>query len=321
MLKLKELLFLKNIKGFGKKTIYMRYFNDVQSVDGIEPLKDIVRCKDKHITDEELLRAEQKAEELVEQINRNKELEAITVFDKLYPKQLNVMKLDRPLVLYVKGNVEALKEQNIAVIGTRKPSEWSAIVEDRLVKKIMELSERVIISGLALGCDKIAHETTVKEKRKTVAVLPSGVNVITPASHKKLAKAILETGGCLVSEYAPNDKAYKTTYVERDALVAALSDIVLAIECEESSGTMHTIRAANKYGTPVACYFKEGIDRPEYSGNQYMVQNYNATKIMDTEDLEKLFKQPTQKICLDDEAKQLTIEDFLNGTMKNGLGN
>lgn len=320
MLKLKEILFLKNIKGFGKKTIYMRYFDDLMRADSIESLKDIVRSKDKHITDEELLRAEQKAEELVEQINENKELEAITVYDELYPKQLEAMKMDRPLVLYVRGNVDALKGNNIAIVGTRKPSEWSIKVEDRLVKKIMELSDRVIISGLALGCDKIAHETTVKEKRKTVAVLPSGVNVITPASHKKLAMDILETGGCLVSEYAPNDKAYKTTYVERDALVAALSDIVLAIECEESSGTMHTVRAADKYGTPVACYYKEGTDRPEYSGNKLMVQSYNAIKIMDTEDLEKLFQQSRKKMVIEEEGKQLTIEDFLNETMKNGLG-
>ena len=290
MLKLKELLFLKSIKGYGKKTIYTRYYDDLLKVDNIESLKEIVRYKDKRIADDELVRAEQSADELFEQIKDNKELTAITVYDELYPKQLEVMNTDRPLVLYVCGNVDALKEESIAVIGTRKPSELSEKVEQGLVKKILEVSERVVISGLALGCDKIAHEITVEEKKKTIAVLPSGVNVITPASNKKLAKDIVETGGCLISEYAPNEKAYKATFIERDALVAALSGIVLTIECEESSGTMHTVRAAKKYGTLLACYHKEGMDEPEYSGNKYMIQNLNAVKITDTKDLERLFQ-------------------------------
>ena len=99
-----------------------------------------------------------------------------------------VMGDKRPLILYVKGDAKALSAPNIAVVGTRHPSEWSQKVEMRLVKKILELSDRVVVSGLALGCDKIAHETTVLEEKATIAVLPSGVNIITPASHKNLAK-------------------------------------------------------------------------------------------------------------------------------------
>lgn len=312
MSKLKEILFLKSIKGFGKKTIYMRYYEELKKINDLESLKELVRCKDKRISDEELQKAEQKAEELYAQISNSKEIVAITVYDELYPKQLNVMKMDRPLVLYAKGNVDALKGDNIAVIGTRKPCEWSIKVEQRLVKKIIELSDRVVVSGLALGCDKIAHETIVNEKEKTIAVLPSGVNVITPASHKKLAKDIIENGGCLISEYEPDAKAFKTTFVERDAIVAALSDVVLAIECEEKSGTMHTVSAANKYQTALACYYDEKyIDNPVFSGNKHMINAYGALKISDTDDLKRLFADLKIK-DIEDEPKQLTINDFLN---------
>ena len=69
----------------------------------------------------------------------------------------------KPIFLYVKGNVEALSKPNMAVIGTRKPSENSQIFEKELVKAVLDQSDRAIISGLALGCDKIAHETTVME--------------------------------------------------------------------------------------------------------------------------------------------------------------
>ncbi len=98
--------------------------------------------------------------------------------------------------------------------------------------------------GLALGCDKIAHETAVNLGKKTIGVLPSGVNVITPAANKGLAERIIETGGCLISEYEPDAGVTKATYVERDAVIAALSDATVVIECGVRSGTMHTVDAA-----------------------------------------------------------------------------
>ena len=163
MSKLKEILFLKSIKGFGKKNIYMRYFEDLEKVDNLEDLKELVRSKEKHICEEELLKAEQKAEDLYQNIRAQKDITVITVMDKSYPKQLQVMRMERPLILYVKGSVDVLNDDNIAIIGTRKPSEWSKKVEQRLVRKIADISDRVVISGLALACDKIAHETIVKE--------------------------------------------------------------------------------------------------------------------------------------------------------------
>ena len=90
-----------------------------------------------------------------------------------------------PLILYVKGNVEALSKPNLAVIGTRKPLDLSKEFEKDLVKSIVDTNDWVIVSGLALGCDKIAHKATVDENKTTIAILPSGVNVITPASNKK----------------------------------------------------------------------------------------------------------------------------------------
>lgn len=104
-----------------------------------------------------------------------------------------------------------------------------------------------------MGCDKIAHETTALAGKKIVAVLPSGVNVITPTSHKKLANSIIETRGCLLSEYEPNANVTRFTYVERDAVIAALSDATMVIECDVKSGTMHTVDAAEQMKRKLAC--------------------------------------------------------------------
>lgn len=310
MNKLKELLFLNSIKGIGKNAIYRRYFDDLQKAEGIEFIKEAVKQKDKHISEEEMDLAEGKAEELYSSITSDQSIKAVTVFDELYPKKLEVMGMRKPLVLYIKGDEKILSEQNVAIIGTRKPTEWAEKVERRLVKKIIEISDRVVVSGLALGCDKIAHEVVVEEKKKTIAVLPSGVNVITPASHKKLAEMILETGGCIVSEYLPDAIAFKTSYIERDSIVAALSDVVIAVECEEKSGTMHTVKAAKEYKTVLGCYYNEKMGK-SYSGNLYMVEVLGAEKIMDTEDLERLFKETPQKLN-NDENHQITIDEFLN---------
>ena len=205
-----------------------------------------------------------------------------------------------PIFLYVKGNVEALSKPNMAVIGTRKPSENSQIFEKELVKAVLDQSDRAIISGLALGCDKIAHETTVMENKVTIAILPSGFNNIAPASHKKLAEEIIENGGCLVSEYAPNIKANKGYYVDRDQIVAAFSDINFVIQCGEKSGTMHTVNATINYKNSDSDYHRDLYvylpnelskenyinDNPigDYSGNVKILNDGNGTRVSDIEE-------------------------------------
>ena len=83
-----------------------------------------------------------------------------------------------------------------------------------------------------------AYQTTVNENKITIAILPSGVNVIKPASNKKLAKDIIESGGCLVSEYEPDTNVFKGTYVERDHVVAAFSDETFVIQSGIKSGNL-----------------------------------------------------------------------------------
>ena len=205
MKKFKEILFLKNLKRVGKATIYKKYWDILNDSKDFGELVLEIR-KDSKFSDDDIDNAIQNAQNLYDDVNNNKEIHVITVFDENYPKKLMVMENKRPLILYVKGNVDALIKQNISVIGTRKPSDESQNFEKELVKSIVNNSDRVVVSGLALGCDKIAHQTTVDENKITIAILPSGVNVIKPASNKKLAEKILETGGCLVSEYEPDTK-------------------------------------------------------------------------------------------------------------------
>lgn len=291
MKKFKEILFLTNLKRVGKKTIYKTYWNMLNDAEEFYDLVSEVELTNKFSTDE-IKKAMAEADELYDYILTS-DINVITVFDEDYPEKLNIMEKNRPLVLYIKGNVEVLKEPNLAVIGTRKPSDLSKIFESDLIKSIVNNSNRVIISGLALGCDKIAHQTTVDENKVTIAILPSGVDVITPASNKKLAKQIINNGGCLVSEYKPNAKANKGSYVERDGIVAAFSDATFVVECGIGSGTMHTVEAARDYGRQLFAYLPNEKPVDSYDGNEFILKSYeNAIKVQSVEgflnDLESL---------------------------------
>lgn len=312
MKKLLELLFLKNIKGFGNVTINRKYVSLLESVGTLEECIRLVEHTEKKISLVDIRRAEEIAEKKYRDVVNDRNLDVITVFDDEYPEKLRDLQDKKPVILYVKGDAAALSQPNIAVVGTREPSEWSMKVEERLIQKIIALSERIIISGLALGCDRIAHETTVFAGKKTVAVLPSGVNVITPASHKKLANRILETGGCLLSEYEPDMRAEKSAYVERDMLIAAISDATMVIECGVKSGTMHTVDAAEQMKRKLACYYIDDIKKGRYDGNKFMMKEKGAFEITDTKELTVFLEQlnSVSENTSEPEFKQICIEDL-----------
>ncbi len=294
MIKLKEILFLNSLKGVGKATIYKTYWNMLKNSDDFYDLASEVELNSKFST-EEIKKAMDNAERLYDDL-LNSEIGIITVFDENYPKKLNVMENKRPLILYVRGDVNVLTKPNIGIIGTRKPSKLSQEFEQNLVKNIVS-TNRVVVSGLALGCDKVAHQTTVDENKITIAILPGDVINVKPASHKNLAEEIIKTGGCLISEYEPGTRVQKGNYVERDKIVAAFSDAIFVVECGVESGTMHTVNFANEYNRQIYSYLPD--ERPEgsYDGNEFILQNnQDALKVENLEEfLDDLYTLKTKK--------------------------
>ena len=284
---LKELLLLKQIRGIGKQRINTKYLQFIES--GIE---EVLRGERSEM---ELSLAKERADALYEKIIGCNALTAITIFDEEYPEPLKIMKAKTPPIIYVRGNASVIR--GIAVVGTRQPSEHSVKVERKLVKKILDIStDATIISGLAIGCDKIAHEVTVENKRRTVAVLPSGVMNVTPASHRELAERILQEDGCLLSEYEPWEGANRYTFVDRDAVIAAMSEGVIAIECSKKSGTMHTVDAGVEYGRKIGCYMPKDMALGEYDGNVDMVERKGAVPLYDTEELSEFLRSSSSDV-------------------------
>lgn len=167
------------------------------------------------------------------------------------PKVLKQIPSPPKQIFYKGRNLdELLKYPRVAIVGSRNISPYGKQITNKLTT---ELAERgiVIISGLAFGVDSVAHKATLAAKGKTIAVLPSPLDNVMPASHRQLAQNILNQGGTLVSEYAEGSEMFKTNFVARNRLVAGLADAVLITEAVEKSGSLHTARFALEQGKDV----------------------------------------------------------------------
>ncbi|HEY8671288.1 MAG TPA: DNA-processing protein DprA [Terriglobales bacterium] len=167
----------------------------------------------------------------------------LVAFDDIaYPARLRQI-YDPPLVLYVRGNVAALAQPGIAVVGTRHPTPYGMGMAERLA---CDLSVRglVIFSGLARGVDTAAHRGAIAGKAKTVAVFGTGVDAIYPKENSRLAEQILSFGGALISEFPLGTFAAPQNFPIRNRIISGISFGVLVVEAAEYSGTRITARCA-----------------------------------------------------------------------------
>lgn len=211
----------------------------------------------------------------------------LTVDDIHYPARLRELP-DKPLLLYVKGSVTALNTKySIAAIGTREPSEFGRRAGYRLAQLFTERGFS-IVSGLATGCDKIAHQACLDARGCTVAVLASGVDYIYPRENKALAADILDKGGCLVSEYEPGIKPQPSYFIARDRLQSGLSDAVVVIETAVKGGTMHTVKFSELQHRRLACLSHPAAHRfhDKAQGNNMLIAEKSAFPLGDSRQID-----------------------------------
>ncbi|HUW71695.1 MAG TPA: DNA-processing protein DprA [Candidatus Humimicrobiaceae bacterium] len=189
------------------------------------------------------------------------EIKEISVQDKNYPKLLREIK-NAPEVLYYKGGILP-EESCFAIVGTRISSPYGKQVVLEIAGDLTDAG-LTIVSGLAPGIDTFAHQAVVERNKRTVAVLGTGLDEesIYPQSNLKLAKKIIETGGCLISEYPPGTRGTQFTFPQRNRIVAGMSLGVLVIEAKAKSGALITAEWAKKYKRRVFA-----IPGPIYSSN------------------------------------------------------
>jgi DNA processing protein len=205
---------------------------------------------------------------------------AIPHTDPQYPRLLKEIQRP-PETLWVRG-APLGDEPAIAIVGTRKPSAYG-IEAAKFFSG--ELSRRgfTIVSGLAFGIDKASHEACLEAGGRTIAVLGSGVDRITPASHEGLAAHILQGGGAIVSEFPPGQDARPETFPQRNRIISGLSLGVVVIEAPETSGALITARYAAEQNREV--FVVPGpIFSPNFRGSHALIRE-GATLVTKPEDV------------------------------------
>ncbi|WP_228407706.1 DNA-processing protein DprA [Proteus cibi] len=207
-----------------------------------------------------------KVEEQIEYAEKNN-FRILSILDNEYPALLAKTN-DDPCILYVKGNLSSFPEKSVAVIGTREPTNHGSLIAERITTFFVEQNWS-IVSGLAIGCDTIAHKTALDNGGHTVAILAHGLQTIAPRQNEKLANRILEQGGALITEYPFGQEIQRAQYVKRDRIQAGLSRGVVMIQSDIKGGSLHASRASLDYDRWLAVPYPTDVD---YFNNEPKIQ-------------------------------------------------
>lgn len=315
------LLTLLNIPRVSRKTVnYILKVTDSIDLNEDNIIKVFMKAKDSNKkinipTKEQIREAKNKAENIITE-SKNEGINIITVLDEDFPDKLKDIN-DPPVLLYYKGNKECLNEEkSVAIIGTRMPTNKGIEIADKL-GTFFAKEGFVVVSGLAKGCDELGHKGCVKVNGKSIAVLPCGLDTIYLASNKNLAKEIIENDGCLLSEYPIKTKSFKNYYVERDRLKSGLSQAVIVVETNLSSGTMHTVGFAEEQNRIIACYkhSAEYLQDEQTKGNQLLIKDGRAIGIYSKNEIINLKDQILKRIDTSDKKIENNKETIIQTSM------
>ena len=225
----------------------------------------------------------QSAEREVEYCRKHN-IRIISATDDEYPEGLRDVS-DRPHVLFVQGNVDALHMRTLSVVGTREATPAGIHNAQHLISTLAsEVNDLCIVSGLAFGIDSAAHRAALASNIKTVAVLPSVLPSIAPASHVTLANEILRSGGALVSELHSATRQNGTFYIARNRIIAALSAGLVVVESPSSGGSLATADIADSYGRVVMAVPGRMTDSSSFGSNN-LIRSGKARMILSAHDI------------------------------------
>lgn len=229
-------------------------------------------------------------------------MKIITMEDNNYPQRLKLIKKP-PKQLYALGDASIANGTNIAIIGSRNCTEYGKKQAKRFSTELSRAGIN-IVSGMAVGIDGIAHKACIEEKGKTIAVLGSGFNHIYPKQNEKLFYNILENGGLILTEYAPNVEADGNNFPARNRIVSGISLGVLVIEAAYRSGTSITAKCATNQKKKVYC-IPSSVDSNKGVGIAKLVEK-GAKLVLKPEDILNDLKLQSNI-----EARQTKLPEFI----------
>lgn len=224
-----------------------------------------------------------------------------------------------PDKLYYIGNLPESRRPSVAIVGTRKPTRYGVEVTERLAYDLAKKGV-VIVSGMALGIDGVAHRAAIEAGGTTIAVLANGLDNFYPASHRELAKKIIDNGGAVLSEFEPDVPARQFRFLQRNRIVSGLSDAVIITESAIRSGTLNTATNALEQGRDLFVV-PGNITSPMSAGCNKLLQQGAAPVLSADDVLEAIapsLLQPQASLALGNNPLETLVIQLLQNGMRDG---
>ncbi len=203
--------------------------------------------------------------------------------DDDYPSRLKQCD-DGPYLMYYKGKAQLNANKIIAVVGSRKSTEYGRSATSQLIRDLKDYNI-LVLSGLALGIDIEAHRSCLEHQLDTVGVLGHGLDRIYPSVHRDIAEKMLESGGIL-TEFLSETNPDRENFPKRNRIVAGMADATIVMESGEKGGSLISADIAHSYGREVFAYPGRSIDKYSIGCNQ-LIKSQKAIMIENAEDLIK----------------------------------
>ena len=297
-LQAKQIVTLQQLRGFGPAAIMKigSYVCENKiSIDNDSMLWEVLQKvlsanKLAKISFDDVRSASYDAKRIIE-ASEQQGVKVVGYWDKDFPKMIaNVIDEEgksKPCVLlYYKGNINALQKPGLAIIGTREPDIDGIKAGEHFANKFSEQGFN-IVSGLAIGCDTIGHRCAIDTNGTTTAFLAHGLDTVYPQENKGLADEIVENGGLLLSEYSLSVPISRYNLVARDRLQSALAKACLVIETGRHGGTMHAAKATLAANKPLLVVDYSDKSSEKKQGNEWLVSQ-GGIRLTSKDDLEKI---------------------------------
>lgn len=254
-----------------------------------------------------LLRAEQE----IEFILKNN-IQHLYYTDKNYPFRLKECP-DAPLILFAKCAQNLNDAKFVGIVGTRNATDYGKEICYTLATALATIPNLVIVSGLAYGIDICAHKSALDFKIPTVGVVAHGLDVIYPSAHRSVAVRMLEQGG-IVTEYLSKTKPDRQNFVQRNRIIAGMSDALIVVESAQKGGALITAELANDYNRDVFA-FPGRINDQWSKGCNALIKNNRASLIESPDDfirqigwdLQTSRKEDVQMVMFMDLSEEETV--------------
>ena len=231
-------------------------------------------------------------------------IEMFFYLDENYPARLKNC-YDAPVLLYYKGTTALNEQRMVAIVGTRKATEYGKDFTLKLVEELGQM-KAVVVSGLAYGIDIAAHKACVAKNVETIGVMAHGLDRIYPQIHNQIARKMVEHGG-LITEHISGADPDKENFPKRNRIIAGLCDAVIVVEAAKKGGALITADIANSYNRDV--FALPGRINDTYSdGCNMLIKSNRAALIQSAADIRYIMGWDDENIAKGPMQKQLFVE-------------